>query len=146
MTAFSDFVREQSVRATRAGIVLAEYARQGVPVLVTGRRYGRHASADALVSPDPSRPGAWRVTWCADGAPNDDGHLEAPTLYTGLLVAYRPGARLTQVTPETAPMPVQHPDGCGACDPEAPCAECASAYGLLDAADGEEKMREEQAA
>lgn len=145
MSPFAAFVREQSVRATRAGIVLAEYARQGLPVLVTGRRYGQHASADALVSPDPSRPGGWRVTWCRDGVPSGDGHVEAPTLYTGLLVAYRPGAQLTQVTPETAPLPVQHPADCGACDVETPCDACARAYGLLDAVEGEEQMREEAA-
>ena len=36
-----------------------------------------------------------------------------------------------------------HPADCGACDPEAPCADCALAYGLLDAADGEESESEE---
>jgi hypothetical protein len=85
------------------------------------------------------------VTWCADGVPNGEGHVEAPSLYTGLVIAYRPGAQLAQVTAETAPVQVQHPDDCGACDVETPCAECASAYGLLDDAEGEERMREEAA-
>ena len=36
-----------------------------------------------------------------------------------------------------------HPPDRGACDPEAPCAECALAYGLLDAAEGEEPEEED---
>lgn len=30
----------------------------------------------------------------------------------------------------------RHPVGCGACDTETPCPDCAAAYGLLDAAEG----------
>jgi hypothetical protein len=108
-TPFADFVRAERERAAEVDASLAEIARAGVPILVTGRRYGQHASADALVSPDPSRPGAWRVTWFADGVPNGDGHLEAPTLLAGLRLAHRPDCVLTPVTAETAPLPVQHP-------------------------------------
>lgn len=31
----------------------------------------------------------------------------------------------------------RHPDGCGACDPEAACPDCADAYGRLDAVEGD---------
>ena len=33
-----------------------------------------------------------------------------------------------------------HPDGCGACDPETACGDCAVAYALQDAAEADAAM------
>lgn len=143
MTLLAAFVREERVRTARARVILAELARQALPVLVTGRRSGAHPMADALVSPDPSSLGCWRVTWFHGDAP--DGHVEAPTLYAGLVLAWRTGATLRQVTAEIVAPVAKHPGDCGACDVDEPCAECATAYGMADMAEGEERMREEAA-
>ena len=144
MTAFADYLREQRIPRVCTGILLAELARQGLPVLVTARTYGRerHPLPDVLVSPDPSVPGRWRATRFDGDTP--DGHEDARSLYAALVLAHRPGCVLTQVTAGT--VSVQHPDGCGACDPEAACEECASAYGREDMAEGAEKAREDEAA
>ena len=142
MTPALRFVHEQRIAYGRTRAVLAELARQGLPVLVTARTYGRerHPLPDVLVSPDPSKPGRWRATRFDGDTP--DGHEEAPTLYAGLVLAHRPGCVLTQVTATS----VSHPDGCGACDPEAACEECAIAYGREDMAEGAEQAREDEAA
>ena len=142
MTPALRFVHEQRIASGRTRAVLAELARQGLPVLVTARTYGRerHPLPDVLVSPDPSKPGRWRATRFDGDTP--DGHEEAPTLYAGLVLAHRPGCVLTQVTATS----VSHPDGCGACDPEAACEECAIAYGREDMAEGAEQAREDEAA
>ena len=146
MTPFADYLREQRIPRVRTGILLAELARQGLPVLVTARTYGRerHPLPDVLVSPDPSVPGRWRATRFEGDAP--DGHEEAPTLYAGLVLAHRPGCVLTQVTAGSVSVLEHHPDGCGACDPEAACEECAIAYGREDMAEGAEQAREDEAA
>ena len=146
MTPALRFVHEQRIASGRTRAVLAELARQGLPVLVTARTYGReqHPLPDVLVSPDPSVPGRWRATRFDGDVP--DGHEEAPTLYAGLVLAHRPGCLLTQVTAESATVPKHHPDERGACDPEAACEECATAYGREDMAEGAEKAREDEAA
>ena len=126
MTPFADYLREQRIPRVRTGILLAELARQGLPVLVTARTYGRerHPLPDVLVSPDPSVPGRWRATRFDGDTP--DGHEDAPSLYAGLVLAHRPGCVITQVTVET--VPAQHPDDCGACDTESACEECATTW------------------
>ena len=144
MTPALRFVHEQRIASGRTRAVLAELARQGLPVLVTARTYGReqHPLPDVLVSPDPSVPGRWRATRFDGDTP--DGHEDAPSLYAGLVLAHRPGCVITQVTVET--VPAQHPDDCGACDTESACEECATAYGREDMAEGAEKAREDEAA
>ena len=146
MTPALRFVHEQRIAYGRTRAVLAELARQGLPVLVTARTYGRerHPLPDVLVSPDPSVPGRRRATRFEGDAP--DGHEEAPTLYAGLVLAHRPGCVLTQVTAGSVSVLEHHPDGCGACDPEAACEECAIAYGREDMAEGAEQAREDEAA
>jgi len=140
------FVHEQRIASGRTRAVLAELARQGLPVLVTARTYGRerHPLPDVLVSPDPSVPGRWRATRFDGDTP--DGHEDAPSLYAGLVLAHRPGCVITQVTAGSVSVLEHHPDGCGACDPEAACEECAIAYGREDMAEGAEQAREDEAA
>ena len=42
--------------------------------------------------------------------------------------------------------PPEHPAGCGACDPETACGDCAAAYGVLDALESDAAMVDDTAA
>ena len=107
MTSLAAFIREGRVRTGQVRAVLAELSRQATPVLVTGRRYSSgRPMPDALVSADPSRVGAWRVTWFTGDAAAGGGHVEADTLFDGLVAAWRPGATLTQMSAASAPVTV----------------------------------------
>lgn len=72
----------------------------------------------------------------------DDVRIEDDASPFGAALAF---VREVGVTAARAAL-ARHPAGCGACDPETACGDCALAYGVLDALEGDAGMVDDTAA